>query len=475
MSRWVLNLLFIVLVGSILAFAPLGYRTYEPVQKNNQAVEALNARKYDEAIALLSDAMANNPDNGVFRDNLLAAYNGKAVEAEKSSEGDKALGWYEKGLSLDPTNQILLQNYVTALNNMAVHQSNERNFPESQGMFERAGKRLAEVKDEGVRKEIQKNYSSLLALWGAELMKRDQYDQAKTAFNQALELNGQNPTAAIYLGDLFYEADAYEDARRLYALAMEHDKTNATYLKDRLAMIEDESKVQALFKKAEDSKKRFLIQYVDYNNGTPIEEILEMLNDAYDDVGKKLGIYPARHVNVKIYEGEDFYKISRLPEWAVGIFDGKMRLRVEDIQSGPAQVRDLLYHEYTHAVLAMNVKQKVPAWFHEGLAQLMEPQFAENAGEQTQMRAALARKQLSFEVLKESFRELGSRQDAENAYLLSKYFLASLNRTHGTKKMNTWIAEMTTTESKFEESFHRIYGEEVEDAQEKWIKSQVRN
>jgi hypothetical protein len=150
-----------------------------------------------------------------------------------------------------------------------------------------------------------------------------------------------------------------------------------------------------------------------------------------------------------------------------------MRLKVEDVQSGPAQVRDLLFHEYTHAVLAMNVKQQVPAWFHEGIAQLMEPQFSENPREQSQMRDALARKELSFETLKDSFKELGSRQDAENAYLLSKYFLANLNRRHGREKLREWVGRLAK-EEKFDEAFEKVYGVKLDTAQVNWIRAQVR-
>ena len=85
MSRWLLNLLSVALVASILAAVPLAYRAYEPVHKNNRAVEAMREHKYDEAIALLSEAMLGSPDNKVFRENLVAAYNSKAIELEKGS------------------------------------------------------------------------------------------------------------------------------------------------------------------------------------------------------------------------------------------------------------------------------------------------------------------------------------------------------------------------------------------------------
>ena len=64
MSRWLLNLLSVALVASILAAVPLAYRAYEPVHKNNRAVEAMREHKYDEAIALLSEAMLGSPEIG---------------------------------------------------------------------------------------------------------------------------------------------------------------------------------------------------------------------------------------------------------------------------------------------------------------------------------------------------------------------------------------------------------------------------
>ncbi len=473
MSRWLLNLLFTVLLLSILAAVPLAYRAYEPVQKNNQAVEALRNRNYDEAIALLSDAMRNSPDNRVFRQNLVAAYNSKAIEAEKGTSNTQALGWYEKALELEPENQTLLANYITSLNNRAVEYSNSGRFTDSQGLFERAGKRLGGIGDLKMREDIRRNYSVLLTLWGAELMKRDQFEGARSTFVQSLSLDPKNPTSNILLGDLFYEVNRYEDAKKYYSAALPLDTKNANYLKNRLNMIADEVKVEGLFTETRDAKGRFNIQNVEYGNGVKVPELLAILGAAYDSIGQVLGIYPARAVNVKIYNSRDFYRISRLPEWAIGIFDGKMRLKVEDVQSGPAQVRDLLFHEYTHAVLAMNVKQQVPAWFHEGLAQLMEPQFSENPREQSQMRDALARKELSFETLKDSFKELGSRQDAENAYLLSKYFLANLNRRHGREKLREWVGRLAK-EEKFDEAFQKVYGMKLETAQENWIRAQVR-
>lgn len=473
MNRWTLRFLNLALLLALLAAIPFGIRAYTPIEKNNKGVEALENREYDKAIDLLREAIQHNPENQVFRRNLLAAYNSKAIELERNGHDADALAWYEKAIALEPKNQTILRNYISTLNNLAVARSKTKEFADSQDLFERATKGLEHVSDAKIRNEIRHNYSALLTLWGAELMKRDQFDGSRVAFEQSLTLDPKNAVANIYLGDLFYEVNDYSKAQKYYAAALPLDKENATYLQNRLQMIEDESKVEGLFRQIKDPQGRFNIQSVDYTNGVPTDEILEMLNDAYEKVGQRLGIYPARAVSVKIYNSEDFRKISKLPEWAIGIFDGKMRLKVEDIQSAPSQVRDLLFHEYTHAVLAMNIKQRVPAWFHEGIAQLMEPQFTENPRARAEIVNALSRNTLNFSVLEDSFKEIHSKRDAETAYMISVYFVNHLQRRYGTPRLTQWIKELST-EDKFEEAFAKVFGVTLKKAQEDWVKTQLR-
>jgi tetratricopeptide (TPR) repeat protein len=473
MNKWLLRGLNLLLLALLVAAVPFGMKAYYPIDRNNKAVEALQNKQYDRAIELLSEAIEGNPDNAVFKRNLIAAYNSKAIDLEKGGQDFQALESYEKALTLDPGNQTIIRNCVSTLNNLAVAQSNAKEFVESQKLFEHAGKWLPKIDDAKVRDDVRRNYSALLTLWGAELMKRNQFDGSRMSFEQALGLDPKNAVANIYLGDLFYEVNQYDKAKQYYAAALPIDNENTDYLKNRLLMIEDESKVETLFREIRDPKGHFLVHHVEYANGVRVPEILAMLNEARDTVGGKLGIFPARAVNVKIYNTRDFYRISNLPEWAIGIFDGKLRLKLDDVQSAPSQVKDLLFHEYTHAVLAMNVKQRIPAWFHEGLAQLMEPQFAENPREQAQMREALARKRLSFDVLQESFKEITSKHDAEDAYLLSKYFLAFLNRKHGRDKMAEWVRHLAN-EEKFDDAFAAVYGSTLKTSQQDWMQSQAR-
>ena len=472
--KWLRRIAFAAAAVAALAAVPLAKSVSTPIDKNNRAVEALDNKRYDEAIALLDEAIATNPGNEVFRRNLVAAYNSKAISLERAGQEQQAADWYEKALALDPNNQTILQNCIATLNNLAVSHSNAREFVQSQPLFERAAALLKRVSDQKVSAEVMRNYAALLTVWGSDLMKTNQTDEARKSFEQALKLDPTNAVASIYLGDIHYEADHYADARRFYTAALSAGgKDNGEYLRNRLAMIDEESKLEGRLKTLVDPAGRFNFGYVAYTNGVTVPELLKMLGEARETIGKKLDIYPARPVNVKVYTAEDFLRVSRLPHWAIGIFDGKMRLRVEDIQSPPNQVRDLLFHEYTHAVLAMNVKQAVPAWFHEGLAQMMEPQFADNPREQAQMRDALAKKPLTFEALKDSFKEIDSKSDAETAYLFSKYFMVSLNRQYGPEKLTAWVKRLTQEED-FAKAFEAVYGLPLAKAQDSWIQAQLK-
>jgi tetratricopeptide (TPR) repeat protein len=472
MSKWLLRGLYFVMLLGIVASMPWAMRLYEPIEKNNKAVQALELKQYDQAIEYLSQAREAKPDDAVIRRNLAVAYNSKALELDGKGKEEEAIAYYQRALELEPQNLTVMRNLVATLNNLAVARSKAHQFLEAQNFFEQANKWLEKLRDETLERSVKDNYAALLTVWGAELLKANKNAAAAEAFRQAISLNPKNSAAMIYLGDIAYDVNDYEAAKQFYSAARQLDKEHASYLESRLDMIEKESKVENLFRELTDRQGHFRVQYVPYTEGVRIQDVLAMLEDAHDSLAETLGLRPTRTVNVKIYRAQDFYRVSALPDWATGIYDGKMRLKAEDMQNTPAQVRDLLFHEYTHALLAMNIRKSVPAWFHEGLAQLMEPRFLQNEREQQRVRAALTDGRVSFDALRESFREIHSKADAEQAYLLSKYFLASLRQRYGQEKLREWLRHMAADED-FDDAFEKVFGVPLKKVQDRWIAEQL--
>ena len=58
-----------------------------------------------------------------------------------------------------------------------------------------------------------------------------------------------------------------------------------------------------------------------------------MLEAAYARIGAALATYPAEPITVVLYTREQFQDVTRLPTWAAGNYDGRIRVPVPDEHS----------------------------------------------------------------------------------------------------------------------------------------------
>jgi len=95
---------------------------------------------------------------------------------------------------------------------------------------------------------------------------------------------------------------------------------------------------------------------------------LNILEEAYSEIGVKLNEFPRDAITVILYTGKDFYDITQVPYWAGGIYDGKIRIPLKGIESHDSvAMRRTLFHEYSHA-LVFSITKYCPLWVNEGLA-----------------------------------------------------------------------------------------------------------
>lgn len=86
---------------------------------------------------------------------------------------------------------------------------------------------------------------------------------------------------------------------------------------------------------------------------------------------------PQRLIEIVLYPADQFsHLIHGSPNWAQGIFDGRLRIPIipKYLESRqPSELKRVLKHELVHALLAyMTDFRPVPTWFNEGLAQRLE-------------------------------------------------------------------------------------------------------
>src|SRR5206468_3314514 len=99
---------------------------------------------------------------------------------------------------------------------------------------------------------------------------------------------------------------------------------------------------------------------------------IELLDRAYWRIGGMLTIYPNAPIAVVLYTNEQFRDITRSPSWAVGAYDGIIRVPMRGALGRGDELDRVLAHEYTHAVIRSLAPRGVPQWLNEGLATALE-------------------------------------------------------------------------------------------------------
>lgn len=99
---------------------------------------------------------------------------------------------------------------------------------------------------------------------------------------------------------------------------------------------------------------------------------LASLDRAYWRVGALLGVFPSQPIAVVLYSTEEFADITQLPAWAVGAYDGTIRVPIRDALKNPTELDRVLAHELTHAFVHALAPGGAPLWLEEGLATALE-------------------------------------------------------------------------------------------------------
>ena len=209
-----------------------------------------------------------------------------------------------------------------------------------------------------------------IRLWQGEAMvrfKQGRYAEAVSLLDQAIGVNSQNAGLYHLLGQAYYA-----DGRMAEAVDA---LTEATSLGGGAEVDKLLQKVQREWQVEQDmgqeSRGHFLLSFVD---GKQVAElaprILEILEDAYTELGSELAYFPDIKVPVLLYLKKDFSAVTNSPDWAGGVYDGKIRLPLRGMHRMSDQLAAVLYHEYMHVLVHFMAGRRSPVWLNEGLAEM---------------------------------------------------------------------------------------------------------
>ena len=190
---------------------------------------------------------------------------------------------------------------------------------------------------------------------------------------ETIQLAPNDPVAHLALAELLYDKDDLAGA--MVHLEQGRQRTPAgspqrPYLDIVAARVSRAEKAEQKFSARESG--HFLVKFngnEDYDTWT---KVLDILEDAYRDIGQKFSYFPDKPIIVVLHTKANFQGATGSPAWADGLYDGvlgRIQVPTQGALTDPAWLSRVLRHEFVHALLHQRVEGgRIPQWLNEGLA-----------------------------------------------------------------------------------------------------------
>jgi len=278
------------------------------------------------------------------------SHSAKAQQLMNSGEYDLALDELKAGFSLFPYDQALRRNLASAHAQIGQRELKLSRYDQAAAHF-------------ALARELAPGANDLGLLRGIALYLGKNYDAARTELLAA----GDRAETLIYLGRISYDTGDLPGALSLWRRALEQDPAQKTVA----ALIEKAERELPVESKMDKGYSSMFDLSFDAELPPGLSaEVLDALESAYNSVGADLGHFPTTRIPVLLYTKSDYSSVTAGPDWSGGLYDGKIRLPVGGVTKLPPQLRAVIFHEFTHVLIAELAHGNVPTWLNEGLAEI---------------------------------------------------------------------------------------------------------
>ena len=199
-------------------------------------------------------------------------------------------------------------------------------------------------------------------------------DDALGCAKKAVRENPRHVDALALLGELYYLKQDLSQAKETWEKALKLAPSRQD-VRQRLSQLQRESPVEKNL--ARSDTYPFVVRFDEGQMPVDLGELRLLLRDTYRLVGQQFDYFPNHTVTVILYPQVGFNQIKQLIHAAVGLYDGKIRLPIPQNLAGSGipvsqELKRVLWHEYTHALVHDLSKGQCPIWLNEGLASLQE-------------------------------------------------------------------------------------------------------
>lgn len=179
----------------------------------------------------------------------------------------------------------------------------------------------------------------------------------------------------LALADVLQEQDRLAEAGQHLQQARDRlatDPTLQSYLTSVIRKLERSGRAEeGLIPR---SSAHFVVKFDGAEDHTTWATVLDILEDAYRDIGQELGYFPSKPMLVVLLAKEGFQGATDSPTWADGLFDpvlGRIQIPTQGALTERKWLTRVLRHEFVHALLHEEMSATgavVPTWLNEGLA-----------------------------------------------------------------------------------------------------------
>jgi tetratricopeptide (TPR) repeat protein len=190
-----------------------------------------------------------------------------------------------------------------------------------------------------------------------------------------MTLAPNEPFPHLAMADLLYEQDQLSEAARHLTQATERagkDPRVQSYLATVTEKVRHTGAVESRMNAR--SSSHFLVKYDGAEDHGTWTTVLEILEDAYRDIGQRFGHFPAKPIVVVLHTKNSFQSATGSPAWADGLYDptlGRIQIPTQGATTDTKWLTHVLRHEYVHALLHDRLEGQIgslPVWLNEGLA-----------------------------------------------------------------------------------------------------------
>jgi uncharacterized protein (TIGR02996 family) len=190
-----------------------------------------------------------------------------------------------------------------------------------------------------------------------------------------IALAPQEPFPHVAFADWLQERGRLAEAARHLEQAAERtasDPSVQSYLRTVTAKVRRTDQMESRLTSRDGA--HFTVKYDGETEHETWTVVLDILEEAYREIGQKFGHFPSKSVVVVLHPAGIFQTNTGSPAWADGLFDpvlGRIHLPTQGALTDRAWLRRVLRHEFVHALLhdlqGIN-HTSLPTWLDEGLA-----------------------------------------------------------------------------------------------------------